>query len=90
MPPEVVLVIFVSIAAFIFFVRMVFEYEKQKNAPKGLVEEVAALKDRVKVLERISVEEGHSLAREIAALEDRSGPELNHLSTSASRHKTGA
>lgn len=68
----VVVVAIIGIVAFLYFIKMVFDHEKAKMPAEGTAGEIAALKKRMAVLERIVTDQGHSLAAEIAALEDLS------------------
>ena len=71
----------------LILIKMIAEQNTGAKGPNIQHEEFEALKERVRVLERITVEEGNSLAAEIAALEDRSGPTLDEFGTS-SRQKS--
>ncbi len=84
MPTGIVLIVIASLLFTAWLIHTVMKHQRHKDAAPGLAREVDALKERVRVLERITVEEGNSLAAEIAALEDRSGPSLNELSRSRS------
>ncbi|MBW0145025.1 hypothetical protein [Sphingomicrobium clamense] len=80
MPIEIVMIVVASMIFTLVLINMLARLKKDADGPNIQQEEFEALKERVRVLERITVEEGNSLAAEIAALEDRSGPTLDELS----------
>lgn len=88
MPTGIVIIVVASLLFTLYLIKMVMDAKKAERSPDIAKEEFDALKERVRVLERITVEEGNSLAAEIAALEDRSGPTLNDLRSASSREKT--
>lgn len=67
-------IIIASIIAFYHFIDLILRHQREMRNGGDTMGEIEALKERVRVLERITVEEGNSLAAEIAALEDRSSP----------------
>lgn len=87
MPIEIVMIVVASMVFTLILIKMIGDQKKAAKAPDIQQQEFEALKERVRVLERITVEEGNSLAAEIAALEDRSGPTLDEL-RSSSRQKS--
>lgn len=89
MPTEFFWIVVASMIFTLVLIRMIGDQIKASKVPTIQQEEFEALKERVRVLERITVDEGNSLAAEIAALEDRSGPALDKLRKSSSRQKHG-
>jgi hypothetical protein len=73
----VVMIVAVVLIASIFKSRAKFHYHNEGTSPETkaetmrLREEVAQLKDRIKVLERIAVEKEDSLTKQIEELRDR-------------------
>lgn len=84
MPIEIVMIVVASMVFTLILIQMLANLKKNADGPNIQQEEFEALKERVRVLERITVEEGNSLAAEIAALEDRSGPSLDEVSRAKS------
>lgn len=66
-------IIIVAIIALYNFIDLFLRHQREMAKGGDTTGEIEALKERVRVLERITVEEGNSLAAEIAALEDRVG-----------------
>lgn len=73
MPIGIVIIVVASLIFTLFLIKMVMEQKRAERSPDISKGDFDALKERVRVLERITVEEGNSLAAEIAALENRSG-----------------
>lgn len=73
----VVLIVAIVMIASVFKARAKFRSEQEEGDPHvkaetmRLREEVAQLKDRIKVLERIAVEKENSLEKQIEELRDR-------------------
>jgi uncharacterized protein YlxW (UPF0749 family) len=72
----VVLIVAIVMIASIFKARSKFHYQSEgdpasRDENRRLREEVQQLKERLKVLERITVEKENSLAKEIESLRDR-------------------
>jgi predicted nuclease with TOPRIM domain len=72
----VVMIVAIVMVASIIKARVKWNHQQQPNGEmlsenRRLNGEVEALKDRIKVLERIAVEKENSLAKEIESLRDR-------------------
>lgn len=66
-------VIIASIIALYNFIDLVLRHQREMRNGGDAMGEIEALKERVRVLERITVEEGHSLASEIERLREPVG-----------------
>ena len=70
MPIEIVMIVVASMIFTLILIKMIGDQKKAERAPNIQQAELDALKERVRVLERITVDEGNSLATEIERLRD--------------------